>query len=288
MMTHEELKWRQELSLEDKIEMTRERIKEWYKYWNGNIYYSFSGGKDSCVLRDLTLDMFPDVPGVFLNTGLELPDIIKFVNSKNNIIKIRPKIPFHQVIEKYGYPVVSKEVSQKIEEIRNTKSEKLRNKRLYGDEKGNGKVPEKWKFLVEAPFKISAKCCYHLKKSPVKSFEKKANLKPMVGTMATDSRLRKTNYMQNGCNNFKSKRGMSSPLGFWTTEDIWEYIHTKNIQYAKVYDMGWTQTGCSFCMFGYHMDGEDRFDRIKKYYPNIYTYCMDKLEIGKVLDYVYK
>ena len=42
-----ELKQKQSLPLEAKIAMTLRRIREWYEYWDGNVYVSFSGGKDS-------------------------------------------------------------------------------------------------------------------------------------------------------------------------------------------------------------------------------------------------
>ena len=104
-------------------------------------------------------------------------------------------MPFTQVIEKYGYPVISKETAQKIREVRTTKSEKLKNKRLYGDEWGNGKLSEKWKFLINAPFKISERCCHVMKKGPIKKYAKETGRGAIVGTMAADSRLRKTAYL---------------------------------------------------------------------------------------------
>ena len=38
------------LPLEAKIVKTQLRIREWYEHWAGNVYVSFSGGKDSTVL----------------------------------------------------------------------------------------------------------------------------------------------------------------------------------------------------------------------------------------------
>ena len=34
------------LPLEAKIVKTQLRIREWYEHWDGNVYVSFSGGKD--------------------------------------------------------------------------------------------------------------------------------------------------------------------------------------------------------------------------------------------------
>ncbi len=178
-------------------------------------------------------------------------------------------------------------MAQKIEEIRNTKSKKLLNKRLHGDNKGNGKLPEKWKNLIDAPFKISAKCCNFLKKNPVKKFEKKSGLKAVVGLIVDDSFLRKTSYLKNGCNNFKSNRPTSSPLSFWNAKDIWSYIKINKLAYAKIYDKGIDNTGCIFCMFGEHLEkGISKFQILKLIHPALYKYSMFQLGCRKVLKYI--
>lgn len=39
----------QSLDLNSKIMLTQARIKAWYEHFNGQVYISFSGGKDSTV-----------------------------------------------------------------------------------------------------------------------------------------------------------------------------------------------------------------------------------------------
>lgn len=75
--TASDLKQMQALPLEAKVRMTKTRIRDWYEYWNGLVYVSFSGGKDSTVLKHLVDSMYSDVPTVFVNTGLEYPEIQK-------------------------------------------------------------------------------------------------------------------------------------------------------------------------------------------------------------------
>lgn len=163
----------QKLPLERKIGISQARIAEWYNYWQGEVYIAFSGGKDSTVLLDLVRKLYPDVPAVFSNTGLEFPEIVEFVKTVENIEIIRPKIPFNKVIEKYGYPIISKEQSGYIYEYRNSKSQKHKDLRLYGNKNGSFKISKKWRYLIDAPFKISDKCCNVLKKEPSKNMKKK-------------------------------------------------------------------------------------------------------------------
>jgi len=284
--TATELKQKQSLPLEAKIKMSITRIKAFYENLDGDVYVSFSGGKDSTVLLHLVRSIYPDVKAVFVDTGLEFPEIKRFVRSFENVEILKPKMPFPQVLEKYGYPVISKENAQKLEEIRNTKSDKLKNKRLYGDEKGNGKLPEKWKFAIDATFKISGKCCNIMKKNPARDYEKKSGLKPFIGTMASDSWLRRSNWLENGCNSFNSGKEKSNPLSFWLESDIWDYLKGFKIPYAEVYDMGYERTGCVFCMFGLEKDETDRFEMLKKTHPKLYAYCMNKLGLRKIIDYI--
>ena len=84
-MEYWQLKQRQALPLDAKIEMSKRRIREWYDGMDGLIYVSFSGGKDSTVLLHLVRSIYPDTPAVFLNTGLEFPEIVRFVRKMENV-----------------------------------------------------------------------------------------------------------------------------------------------------------------------------------------------------------
>lgn len=105
----------QSLPLSIKVRMTQNRIRGWInEYGEDGVYVSFSGGKDSTVLLDIVRKLYPDVLAVFVDTGLEYPEIREFVKSFDNVEWLRPKKTFRQVIEEYGYPFISKEVSDKV------------------------------------------------------------------------------------------------------------------------------------------------------------------------------
>lgn len=291
-VTKEELEYRVSLPLKDKIDLSCERIEKWYDYWKGLVYVSFSGGKDSTVLLDIVRNraFIPDakdIPAVFSDTGLEYPEIRDFVKTIDNVVWVKPKLNFRQVISKYGYPLISKEQSRYLYDIRTSKSEKLKNIRINGNKWNMGKVSKKWLYLVDAPFSISDLCCEKLKKYPMKQYEKQTKRKAILGTMTEESIMRKETYLRYGCNAYDSKRPMSSPLAFWTEKDIWEYIHTYNISYSKIYDMGYERTGCMFCMYGIQNElNPNRFQKMKLTHPKLHDYCINNLNLKQVLDYI--
>ena len=301
-MNINELKLMQNYPLELKVEKTKLRIKEWYEHYNGEVYVSFSGGKDSTALLDIVRSMYPDIEAVFINTGLEYPEIYKFVKTFKNVTILKPEMNFKQVINTYGYPVISKENSQYIYEIRHS-TKKMRQRRLYGDSKGRFKLPNKYHYLIDAPFEISNKCCEVMKKRPVKKFEKETGKVPIIGTMAEESSLRQQSYLQHGCNAFESKRPVSTPLGFWKQQDVLEYIYKNDLKIASVYGeviedknlldectystTGCERTGCIYCLYGIQCDTTpNRIQRLKKTHKKQYDYCINKLKLGEVLDYI--
>lgn len=110
--TIKDLQYKQALPLEVKVKMTKQRIREWVKeFGTEGVYVSFSGGKDSTVLLHIVREMYPNIPAVFCDTGLEYPEIREFVKAFDNVVWLKPKKNFKQIIQEYGYPFFSKEIS---------------------------------------------------------------------------------------------------------------------------------------------------------------------------------
>ncbi len=314
-MKHEryELYQYQSLSLDAKVRMTRQRIQQWYEYYDSKIYVAYSGGKDSDCLRHITKEMYPDVPIVFCDTGLEREGVRNHALSYCTEI-IRPKLDFVSTIKTYGYPVGSKEVAQAVYECQRAKAkgkpmpsyhlDKFSGLRRSPDGSKSPYNMEKWAFLLPifgnegAPFRVSHKCCSISKKNPSAAYEKRTGRKPMIATLACESALRLQKWMHFGCLAHEQKRPTAQPLSFWTEQDILLYIKRNNIELAKEYgdivytdsdgflyegclfdDMdlttsGLKRSGCSYCLFGLTSVDQDRFLRLKEAEPKKYDYIM--------------
>lgn len=305
--TKGDLEQMQSLPLKIKITMTERRIFDWYEHWNGDVYLSFSGGKDSTVLKHIIENMGLNIPSVFVNTGLEFPEIQRFAMTHNNVTTVRPEMMFTEVIKQYGYPIISKEVAKAVYYARKNGEGSVYHKKLFGEMMWEGKKSrynfERWSFLYDAPFNVSGRCCDIMKKNTAHSYERDTKRKPIVATMAEESQVREHAWMVTGCNAFESKKPRSMPMAFWTEQDVLHYIKEKNVPICSVYGdirvkqedkdqvtfaeymdnydgevletTGMTRTGCMFCMFGCHLEKEpNRFQRMKETHPRQYDYCI--------------
>lgn len=132
-MTNDQLKQLQALPLNIKIRKTEQRIRKWYEHWEGNVCISFSGGKDSTVLLDIVRNLYPNVQAVFSDTGLEYPEIKEFVKTFPNVTIVRPKHSFKEILTKYGYPIINKEVANTVDNASRWIKENLTNNGGYKD-----------------------------------------------------------------------------------------------------------------------------------------------------------
>lgn len=306
MPTIEDLRYFQRLPLDIKVAMTKTRIREWVnRYGVDGVYISFSGGKDSTVLLHIARQDYPDIKAVFVDTGLEYPEIRQFVKTFDNVEIVRPKKTFKQVICEFGYPFTTKQISGRIYEVRNgyAKEGSARYEQVYGRYKtkdGGDKSQfccDKYLPLLETDFQICDRCCHIMKKAPVKLLEKKHDgIKPMTAQMTDESKQREVRWLQDGCNAFERKHPISNPMSFWTEQDVLQYIKENHIPIASVYGdivyedydgqirfegcgklctTGCHRTGCVFCGFGAHLEkGEERFVRLKRTHLKLYDYCM--------------
>lgn len=313
----------------------------------GSVYVSFSGGKDSTVLADLcaqVCEMYGyDLYLLFVNTGLEYPEIQKFVKIYADWLRnkykievhleiVRPEMRFDEVLRKYGYPIIGKKQANVIDLARKNLEQRKYSLRLRllgvtaeEAEQMNLEMPSEemlaryeksvigsmnyipnYRYLLNANFHPSDKCCDVMKKKPAHHYAEATGRMPIIATMADESMIRRNAWLKNGCNAFDAKFPKSQPMSFWTQQDILHYVKKNDIPICSVYGeivsdqdsefdgqmnlidylgcyepedtlktTGCDRTGCIFCMFGCHLEKEpNRFQRLKETHPRQYEYCI--------------
>ena len=129
--------------LDMKVMLTKQRIYEWvHQFGEDGVVVSFSGGKDSTVLLHLVRSCFPGVKAVFSNTGLEYPEIQRFVRSFDNVDIVTPSMNFGDVISTYGYPLIGKEVAEAIHYARRIRSQSVKAERERENSSGRNYLAE--------------------------------------------------------------------------------------------------------------------------------------------------
>ncbi len=107
-----------ELTLFDRMNVIKDTIT---KYGEENFYVSFSGGKDSTVLHYMLDLALPEnkIPRVYVNTGIEYNDVVRFVKDlqkiDDRIVIIRNTRNIRTTLDKKGYPFKSKDHSKKVD-----------------------------------------------------------------------------------------------------------------------------------------------------------------------------
>ena len=245
-----------------------------------------------------TITLYFSILWLKLTFSIEVETIIDTPKDKNG-----KRILFKDVILNEGYPILSKNISRQIGDVQKFGQDCWAARCFDGRETGMYDM-RRWKYILSAPFKVSNKCCEIMKKKPAHRFTKKSGLMPIIGTMAYESRQRKTEWLHNGCNAFEKKNPSSQPMSFWTEQDILECIYRYKIPYPSVYGniiqdkkgiwhtTGYSRTGCMFCAYGCHLEKEpNRFQMLKQTHPKVWEYCMKPVEGGglgmrEVLDYI--
>lgn len=296
-MTLEELKELQSLPLDFKVEVSLQRIREFYEQLGGSVYVVYSGGKDSSVLLHLVRSIYPDVVAVYGNTGIDLPSVSSFVRATPNIKVLPPLKTFGRVLKEDGLVYPNKMVAQIIKDAR--KGRPYASRYLDGKHKDGTDDEYKkthyghWKYLVDVDVPISDKCCYYLKEAPMLKFEKESGLRPYVGIRATESIRRRDAWLRTGCNSFDKGKEKSKPLSFWTEQDILEYIVQERIALPEAYGTvvrslngnllttGESRTGCMFCPIPLEY-GDNRLPYVKKVAPKMYDTFVNRHGLGEM------
>lgn len=233
-----------ELLLYDRTEVIKNTIT---KYGEENFYISFSGGKDSTIVHHLIDEALPNnqIPRVFINTGIEYLDIVKYVKdlAKNDdrFVVYNSGVNIPNMLKKYGYPFKSKEHSHKVAIYQNSGVGQTVKAYLDGV-RPNGtksfcKCPKalEYQFTNENNLKISDKCCYKLKKEVIHKYEKEsARIISIIGLRSSEGGTR---IQHKGCVVFDKDNNLKKFKPINPCSDEWcdWYVKTRNIELCRLY-----------------------------------------------------
>ena len=278
-------------------------------------YHVSVGGLDSITLFLFLQDIGIDAPGISVSS-LEDASIQKV--HKQLGIECLPSAKREdgtrwnkaQIIQEFGFPVLSKEIASKIELLQNPtdKNKTVRHAIVTGETGEYGgyqkhsrmKMAQKWLELFggyaneeegtnyKTPnFKVSDKCCYYLKEKPCDDWAKEHNSVPFLGLMASEGGRRAKSLKLNGCNYFGESTIRSAPFAIFERQDLLQLALDLNVpvpaiygsietdENGNLYTTGAQRTGCSMCGFGIQLEKRpNRFDRLKERNPKEWEFWM--------------
>lgn len=299
------------LSISEKVKITNQIIIDWYENNQGRVFVAFSGGFKSTLLLHLVRKLYPDVPAVFIDNELDYPEIKKFVSNNRNVTIIKPVRKYQEMLDKFGYQVVSKEVSENVQSYRNTGSEKALRmlKGILRNGKPNAFATKDWTYIIDAPFKISKQCCYEMKQKPLYKYASENKLAVMKGNISSRAvNISNNSELVSFCNRYKPQysKTKSYPLYFWNILEIFEYIYKNEVPYAKhfgeikfrynnyqkkgttyyITTKGYNR-GCLLCLCNLDKyDREKKFVEMKENYPDYYARAFMYHQYGRVCDFL--
>ena len=204
------------------------------------------GGLDSITLLVLIRSMgytASDVPGVSIS-ALE-DSSVQWVHRALGVERLKPYKNKVDILQEFGFPVISKEVAAKIELLANPseKNKTVRHAIITGDTGEYGgyrkgtrmQLANRWLQLFGGyaneeegcnygippeGVKVSSQCCYWLKEKPADDWAKEHHSAPFLGLMASEGGRRQKSLMINGCNYFGKSTVRSAPFAIFMRQDI--------------------------------------------------------------------
>lgn len=266
------------------------------------------GGLDSIVLLLFLRKIGIDVPAISVS-ALEDRSIQK-IHKELGIISIMPGKPKVQILQEYGFPVISKKIAGRIDTLQHPteKNKTVRHAIITGECGAQGhyaknsrmKLPQKWLELFAgyendnegvnyqiAPFLVSNKCCLYMKEQPCDRWAKEHKSRPFLGLMASEGGQREEALTEHGCNYFGKTTIRSAPFAPFLRQDLLQlaldldapvpeiYGEIARKPDGTLYTTGAQRTGCSMCGFGVHMETRPhRFDQLRMRNPKEWEFWM--------------
>lgn len=282
-------------------------------------YHVSVGGLDSITLAIFLRSIGIDCP--LISCSLLEDKSIQKIHRELGVISLYPAMRDEEkgqrwskpaILQEFGFPVLSKEVANKIETLANPteKNATVRHAIITGETGAYGgwqkhskmKLSQKWldKFGGYAneyeganygvpDFKVSAKCCYYLKEKPADDYAKEHNSVPYLGLMASEGGRREKALKMHGCNYFGKTTIRSAPFAIFSRQDILQLALDLNVPVPEIYGTierkedgtlyttKAQRTGCSMCGFGIHLEKRPhRFDLLRERNLKEWEYWMLK------------
>lgn len=302
---------KQSLPYEAKLTLAKLRAREFYDKLSGQVFCSVGGLDSITLLFFLRQYVSKTIPGVSVSS-LEDKSIQKVHSQLENMIILKPEKSKIQVIKELGYPVISKSVADKIEQLQNPSEENatIRHAIITGDTGKQGgykysrfmKLSDRWQKLFveqEAPFKVSGKCCYYMKEKPCDRYSRETKSFVYMALMASEHGRREISLMKHGCNYYGKTVTRSCPFAIFNKTDLLRLAIELEVPVPAIYGeiaeladgtlitTKATRTGCTMCGFGVHMEKRPhRFDRLRESDPKQWEFWMYDQGWGKVLTYI--
>lgn len=248
------------------LELIEKHLKKY-----DNPVVACSWGKDSITVLDLVKKVADKLNKNFQvlwnNTHVHYPTVytIKKQLEKEwnlDIVEAKPNKEYWDIIDEYGFPGINSS---------------------------------------DRSDKANAACCYHIKKKPTKQAIKENEWDLYFdGLTAYESDRRYLNLKEYGISHHHKTFGLQKvhPIGWWTVDDVWDYIEKYDIPYPDVYDAelpenNYTKRGYSEYKQGHRFDRAIRdgcwgctlaitkdpykIKQLRKYYPKLWrTLMVDK------------
>ncbi len=251
---------KQQLPYEAKIQHAIIRAREFHHEMEskGKGVHVSVGGLDS-----ITLFLFLHSIGIkccaISASSLEDKSIVK-VHKALGVENVPPEMSKTEVLKTFGYPILSKEIANKIHMLQHPSEENktTRHAILTGQTGEFGgyrvshrmKLSQKWLKLFggadaegkamgyqEAPFKVSDRCCEFLKERPCEKWAKEHNSRPYTGLMASEHGRRERILIQTGCNYYGKNGARSCPFAIFQRNDLLRL----SLEMDKYYHEHWTE-----------------------------------------------
>lgn len=279
------------------------------------------GGLDSITLCYFLKSLNLNLPMVSASS-LEDKSIQK-IHKELGVINVKPIKNKVAVIKEFGYPILSKEIANKIGLLQRPSEDNatVRHAIITGETGEYGgnrkdtrmKLSQQWLDLfggyenknegvdyLKPDFLVSDRCCYYLKEKPCDDWAKQNNSVPFLGLMASEGGRRQKSLMMNGCNYFGETTIRSAPFAIFNRQDILQLALDLKVPVPKVYgtierdssgQLRTTKaqrTGCSMCGFGIQKERTrpHRFDLLYQRNPKEWSYWLEDVGFGKCFDWI--